>query len=604
MESHKTTSNTYIQRLVYQESRMEKLKKKMLVISIARFVLFFTAAILTYFALTSNPDHLGWIIILLVISFLILMKYHAKLFHKNKYIQKYIELIKDEIDALEGNLEKFEDGGIYILNDKQEVHFTIDLDVFGKDSLFQHINRTVSLGGSRMLAHLLKYPEKSREKILNRQKAIAELSENIDFRQGFAATGKTVKEQAGEYKQLADWLTRKDVLLNNNFFKILIIIVPIINLTLIGLASFSVIEWIFSGFSLLSTLLFVGFYQKRINLIHQMVSRKVYILEKYKFLLKKIEQESFSSDLLKDLKEKLHNNGKTSVEITHQLSKILGALDNRLNILAGVLLNAVFIWDIQQIIRLERWKANYGKDLVVWFSVISKFDALMSFANFKYNNPEYIFPELAEEYFVMDGKNLRHPLMKIEECVPNDILLSQAGCFMVVTGANMAGKSTLLRTIGINMLLGMNGSVVSASYFRFFPADIASSLRVNDSLKKNTSYFYAEIKRLEYIINQLKSEKKVFVLLDEILRGTNSRDKEQGSKALLKQLLTLNASGLIATHDLNLAHLSEEFGNKISNQCFEVEVSGNELVFDYKLRNGTAKNLSATFLMKKMGITV
>jgi DNA mismatch repair ATPase MutS len=194
--------------------------------------------------------------------------------------------------------------------------------------------------------------------------------------------------------------------------------------------------------------------------------------------------------------------------------------------------------------------------------------------------------------------------MNYNQCVPNDIKISNIPFFQVVTGANMAGKSTWLRTVGTNLLLAMMGSVVNAKAFKFAPVNIATSLHTADSLMKNESYFYSELLRLQEIINLMHEGKPVFVLLDEILKGTNSGDKEAGSIALLKQLIDLKSYGIIATHDLNLAKITDQYQQFTENCRFEAEIIDDKLFFDYKIKEGVAQNFNATFLMKKMGITL
>ncbi len=226
-----------------------------------------------------------------------------------------------------------------------------------------------------------------------------------------------------------------------------------------------------------------------------------------------------------------------------------------------------------------------------------------SFSNYHYNNPDTVFPEFQSGNFSLSAINMGHPLIKSTARVNNDIVINE-GEFLVITGANMAGKSTFLRTIVVNMILGMCGAPVCAEQFSFIPIQIFTSIRTNDSLHKNESYFYSELKRLKRVIDELKSGNNLFVVLDEILKGTNSKDKHAGSEALLKQFITLKTSGIVATHDVALGKLEESFPENIKNKCFEVDINGSQLSFDYKIRDGISKNMNATILMREMGITV
>ncbi len=267
----------------------------------------------------------------------------------------------------------------------------------------------------------------------------------------------------------------------------------------------------------------------------------------------------------------------------------------------GIILNAIFIWDIRQVYRMEQWKDTYSGDFEQWFETIGEFDALMSLANLHYNNPQWTFPQITNDnIWQMEG--IRHPLMLQNECVENSFVVGKMPFIKVITGANMAGKSTYLRSVGSNLMLAMMGAVVNAKGMSFHPIQIVSSLRTSDSLMSGESYFYAEIKRLQMIVERLRKGEKLFVLLDEILKGTNSNDKEQGSRSLLEQLIKLNTIGVIATHDLSLGNLSSIYPQTIQNQCFEVDIINDQLSFDYKIRDGVAQNMNASFLLKKMGI--
>jgi len=262
------------------------------------------------------------------------------------------------------------------------------------------------------------------------------------------------------------------------------------------------------------------------------------------------------------------------------------------------------LWDILQARRLDAWRNTYKNDVEEWFELIARFDALNSLAGFWYNRPDFIVPEPREKQFVLEATNCGHPLLKAETRVDNPVSFNGWKNFIIVTGANMAGKSTYLRTIAVNFVMAMAGAPVCAQQFVFSPASIFTGIRTRDNLLENESYFFAELKRLKAIIDSLQAGSKLFIILDEILKGTNSKDKQQGSKALLRQLIRFDSSGLIATHDLTLGELINDYPVNIRNKRFEVEIKNEELVFDYKLKDGISQNLNATFLMKKMGITI
>ncbi|HQY12214.1 MAG TPA: MutS family DNA mismatch repair protein, partial [Ferruginibacter sp.] len=251
---------------------------------------------------------------------------------------------------------------------------------------------------------------------------------------------------------------------------------------------------------------------------------------------------------------------------------------------------------------LEKWKQQNKENVMHWFESLGSFEAVSSLATLSFNHPDWCFPVFVEQDFFMEGKQVGHPLIPVEKRVNNPVKIDKAGELMLVTGSNMAGKSTYLRSIGINTILAMAGAPVCAGYFCLSPVQIISSMRIADNLEESTSTFYAELKKLKTIIDKVNNNEKVFILLDEILRGTNSLDRHTGSVALIKQLIKKNASGIIATHDVELAKMKTEFPSNILNHHFDVQVNKDELYFDYRLKEGICTSLNASILMKKIGI--
>jgi DNA mismatch repair ATPase MutS len=274
-----------------------------------------------------------------------------------------------------------------------------------------------------------------------------------------------------------------------------------------------------------------------------------------------------------------------------------------LNILVALLLNILFLYDIQVWLRLGRWKARNKIAVASWFEALCELDALSSLSVYAFNNADTVtYPEVAEEAFTFEAKEMGHPLLHPGTRVCNTVAFSGAPRVLVVTGANMAGKSTFLRTLSVNLILAMNGAPVCAKAFRFTPCDILSSIKIQDSLSNHESYFYAELVRIREIIEHLQANPRTLVVLDEILRGTNTRDKQTGSRGLLEKLISLNAIAIVATHDLTLGELETTYPGTVLNHCFEVELKGDQLIFDYQLKPGISQKLNASYLMRKMGI--
>lgn len=267
-----------------------------------------------------------------------------------------------------------------------------------------------------------------------------------------------------------------------------------------------------------------------------------------------------------------------------------------------LIINPVLLWNVRYAVKVESWTLNNKENIQVWFDAIARFDTLVSWAVFAFNHPDYVYPGTADK-FIFKGSALGHPLLHRDICVRNDVDISSTPYFMVITGANMAGKSTYLRTIGINHTLACAGAPVCAQSLVFYPGRLVTNLRTADSLADNESYFFAELKRLKMIIDRLQSGEELFIILDEILKGTNSVDKQKGSLALMKQLISLDGNGIIATHDLLLGQLEKEYPDNVKNYRFEADITNEHLSFTYKMREGIAENMNATFLMKQMGIT-
>ncbi len=601
MQNQEEVRKQYLSYQAQEQSSLAKAKQQIFWISVFRLIAFLALIIITYWLFQHDSGYTFYGFGGGLIVFLILVKVHARFFQKKRLIENRLRVIEDELRALDGNYSAFADGQRYMHRSKD---YAYDLDIFGPDSLFQKCNRTTTIGGSGVLANWFNFSEQNTVTIHAKQEAVQEFAQLFELRLNFRAQGLMLDEEKGEYRSLIRWMNEKDLFHGNPIFQILIWIASIINISSISLYFMGFIGGNIPSFSLLISLMIVGFYTKKINVIHQSVGSKVKLLTKYVNLFEIVEQEKFKSSELIQLQAKLGTNQQSASGKIKKLSKILSALDTRLNVFAGILMNAIFLWDILQVLRMEKWKAAHKSELIIWFTALSNFDAYNGLATLSFNHPNWVFPKLSDQDFELIAEDLKHPLMQDDECVGNEFSIPSRPHIKVITGANMAGKSTFLRSLGTNMLLAMMGAPVSAKSFTLNPIEIISSIRTKDSLAKNESYFYAEIKRLEVIINRLKKGERLFVFLDEILKGTNSKDKEQGSKALLKQLIELKAVGVIATHDLNLGVISQDFKSYVENQCFEVEIHDGGLHFDYKIRPGIAQNLSATYLMKQMGITL
>ncbi len=558
-----------------------------------RFILGFTTLILVYNAIVNATTLKIVFIALLILGFAVLVYFFRKSKAKIQRLNLLVEINKIEIEFLESNTTPFTDG----IEFEPENHpYCSDIDVLGKNSLYQHLNRTESQAGKRKLAEtLLFFSEK--EKIQKRQKAIAELNDLIDWRQQFTVACKLGKDEPKVISTINTW--QNQTLKIDKILRIGAYILPIICVA--SLLLYFVVQDPF--YLKITGVLFAFNLSFSSPVIRKIMKELKYSGElgtqfkSYSEIIHQIEIQDFESELLNELKSNLNHSNKNASVTLNELGTIFNHLENIANLPVLLIANGFFCFHVHQYRKLVNWKKNNTINLSNWINLIGDFEELNSFANFKFNNPEYVFPHLANS---LSFDTIHHPLLKKTIAVGNSIDFSNQG-FTILTGSNMSGKSTFLRTIGIGMVLSNSGSVVSAKEVSYLPIPFIATMRLSDSLSDATSYFYAEVKRLNQIIQNLE-KKPYFVLLDEILRGTNSDDKLEGTLGVVKKLARMNTNGMIATHDLAVCELSKEFPEQLINRCFEVELLENDLQFDYTLREGVCKNKSATFIMRKMGV--
>jgi hypothetical protein len=597
----------------------QKLRYKGRIIALIRgilFIAFITSLIVLW---KYGALYLSFSFVLLL-AFLILVKYSVSVNSRIRHLNELIKINQDEISGLKGDYSVFQPGNEFVVPNHP---YSFDLDIFGDGSVFQLLNRSCTAGGASLLARLLNSNDINSTTIIERQEAIKEIAPLLGWRQNFNATGNIVleadeldnkqwlqqnkKSYSGETKfhdEMIDWLKSPFYYVNKKLLKYVLLILPVVSVILFTLMLAGVVPIL--GFILFGIfqLFLVGLNLKRINRIHAQIGRKAQILKKYGSLLELIQQQDFKSTYLQRINSISGINDKTASKSLKQLQSLASALDSRLNILISVVANAYLLFDLQLVYRIENWRQTHEKMLIEWLDLIYQFDALSSLATFAYNNPTYCFPKITEGEFKIEMYQAGHPLIQQEVRISNDLKIEGDKQLLVITGANMAGKSTFLRTVGVNLILAMAGSAVCAGKFNLCPVKMHTSIRTTDSVQKSESYFFAELKRLKMIIDRMQAGEKLFIIVDEMLRGTNSKDKHLGSQAFIEQLIRLNASGLLATHDIGLGELAENYPENVKNYRFEVEIKDNELIFDYKLKNGISQNLNATFLMKKMGITL
>lgn len=538
--------------------------------------------------------YLFYFLPLVLVGFVLLVRKHATLFDEKVHLENLIRIQTEELLTLEGDFSHNTSGSTFI-----NVHhpYTHDLDIFGEGSLFQYLNRANTRTGKTILADRLSKRPDTVDEVLLRQQAARELGLKPDFRQEVQSQSFHIDEQPHDHAQLEQWLRQPSLIYGRPAYKIVLTAFPLITLALVvtaffvdGLTGYAVfaagLQWVF-----------LGFHFKKLNAFHEYISHKKNTLQKYAKILYHIRKESFSSPLM----EALNGRALQADEKVRQLASLMSAFDARLNIMTSLFVNSVLLYDLQCVYRLEKWKSQNADNLMDWIDAVHQTEALCSVGTFVFNHPSFSFPAI-NTHQKLAAIELGHPLIKEKTRVTNDVRLDREQSIMIITGANMAGKSTFLRSLGVNVVLALLGAPVCAKEFECPLIDIRSGMRTADSLKENQSYFYAELDRLKSIMDELREGKPLLILLDEILKGTNSTDKQAGSIALVRQLTHHPCIALIATHDLALGELEQVHPGKVVNYSFEPNIENDQLSFDYKLKRGIAQKMNATFLMEKMGI--
>lgn len=580
----------YKNRLNVDNTLIETLSKKIRRLSNIRIFSFLAAFTLLF--LFANHNRIIWLIfsVFFVILLVVAIAVHDKMYRHRHYVRNRIAILQNEIDAIGLNVKTYANGENY----KKKLLFADDLDLFGEKSLFHLLNRCSTPEGETRLAETLTTGFFDAILIRQQQKAIAELNTKHELRIELLTCLFDSKDEIAPIK--LDENTMNAAAFSSKFYHIIVWIFPVlILLSLVYL--FATLQYI--PMMLLGTCGFVLTLSKtaKINKLADEISGLKHRFETWAIVMQQFADENFNSERLIEMQQFAKE---SSTQFDH-LSRISKRFDRRSNMLWAFLSNFLFLNDFILVRQLINWKKQYAKRLPLWIDTLAQLEVLLSYASFATNNPGYVYPQIAET-FQLKSEQLAHPLIARQKNVKNDLQLSINPRFMLVTGSNMSGKSTWLRTVGVNVLLAQAGAPVNAKSFVWKPMKVLSSLRQSDSLSENTSLFMNELKQLKHILSEVETGKNCLVLLDEILRGTNSDDKYSGSYALVKRLTQTNSIVLMATHDLKLSELEQELPNELINYCFESVLENKELTFDYKIRKGVAVNRNATWLMKKMEI--
>ncbi|OAQ39896.1 DNA mismatch repair protein MutS [Pedobacter psychrophilus] len=591
----------YLQQKTKLESEIKALKKLINQYSFARLILFGIDILLIYLFFNQGITILILVVVLSLIGFMFLVKKQVKHQSELKFLSIKKLLVENEINIKSNKINIYNNGEGFC---NPQHPYTDDLDIFGAHSLFEYINRSATNESQNILANFLKSTS-TKTQIEERQIAIEELAdkyeESLNFRTRLFDIDKSEIITIKTF--FSDFLPNKLEFLNSKFINILILITPVLSVGVLILSIiFNGLIWNIFGLILLLSGVCYMFYKQKIDQIHEQIGKSVNGLEHYAENIKWIENEEWKSNLLNQLKSSIKKTELISQEI-FSLSKILNSLNSRLNPIVGLFLNLFFQWDLRTLKRLSKWEAKNKSEIINAFEVLVNFEALISLATFSSNHSNWVYPKILNQYH-FQSEAIGHPLINENSRIDNDFQLAKNITVDVITGSNMAGKSTFLRTVGINMVLSYAGAKVCAKNMETSIFSLISYMRIKDSLANQTSTFKAEIDRLKMILDFTQSHQNSFVLIDEMLRGTNSKDKYLGSKVFIKKLIAQNTPGFIATHDLQIAELEKEFPTQLRNFHFDITIGNQEMFFDYKIKNGECKTFNASILLKAIGIEI
>ncbi len=575
-------------------------KSKSRNLSIARVFVFLVLATALVFLL-----HKGFFLLFsigFILSFLAfgaLIRYHNRINREQLLYENLAQINLDEVARQKLKLDAFEAGEDYL---KHEHPFSYDLDIFGKHSLFQLISRCTTSIGKDMLAHDLQHHQNP-EGIKARQAAIKELASETDWRQELEALGRShISDDQSNLTKFFDWLKKSPsirYLPQLSLLSVCIWIVFAITFYFIFIGQISFL-WLFA-FNVLA-LIFLGPKMKVISDTTIALTKAKNQLDAVHALIEHIEKKKFRGDYLGNLQQQFREGSHIASQSIGKLIGVVDLLNNRGNNLY-LLANSFLLFDFFLLHKAEKWRLAYAVQIENWFQTIGKFEILLSYSAFAFANPDYAFPEISKTNFTFSGRAIGHPLIDAKKRVSNDFQMSGKGTISLITGSNMAGKSTFLRSLGINLVLAQVGAPVCAAALSISPCMVFTSMRTKDNLEENISTFYAELIRINSLLKNINEKTPSFFLLDEILKGTNSHDRHIGALAIMKQLNQSNAFGLVSTHDVELNELTSELKN-FKNFSFHSTMKDGKLLFDYKLWEGPCLNFNAIELMKKMGISI
>ncbi len=565
-----------------------------------RLLTFLAGVGATTFLFISSEPLLGVLSLsVFLAAFIFLVVRHKRLSYEMERLGCKAQVNRMYMERMRSGWMEFDDSGLEFVN--KDNSFTGDLDIFGPKSLFQRISVAKTHYGRIKLKELLEEPEKSITAIKQRQGAVKELSERLDFCQELQSEGMLARGVSHDPEKLLAYAEDQTARFKNKRIINLFYILP-------GAFFLTLVLWLFGA----SVPLFVPLLLLTVQMIifaagfikNSEIVNMVYGLKKhlgaYGSLLRLIEQQQFKDEYLSGLRQELYSGKESASESLKKLESIANAVDVKYSTVLYFILNAALLWDYHCVFALEEWKELYGGHIRDWLITVGRVEALSSLTVIGHMYPHWTYPTFAQTGLRFEATSLGHPLIPNDSCVRNDFKIDRGTC--VITGSNMSGKTTLLRTVGINLVLAYAGAPVFAQKLECAVMDIFTSMRVHDDLGSGISTFYAELLRIKMIIDHSRRKLPMIYLIDEIFMGTNSADRIIGARSVLKNLSKSWIIGMISTHDHELCDLEQENNVNVENYHFVETYANNEILFDYKLRPGRSRTANAKYLMKMVGI--
>lgn len=589
-------ADEYARRLKQREAMVSRYEAIHVRLGNIRLAIAVIAAALAWESLKQHQLSPWWLLLPFLI-FVIVAAFHSRVLHRRNIAQRAVTFYKRGLARIEDRwVGQGETGERF--SDPHHV-YAADLDLFGRGSLFELLSTVRTRMGEETLAKWLLAPANIRE-ISQRHSAVRELREQLDLREDLAVLGPD-SSVGIDAEQLLRWGEGPTQMKPPWFAKL--------SAVLAVLAIAAALAWGYWGLAspliLILAIESIVRYRFRhaiddILLSSEHVARDLSLLSD---LLARVERQVFSAPRLKSLQQQLLSNGVSSSHAIARLRTIINFSDSRDNLIVKVL-DIPLMYSVQVAFAAERWRRAHGNALRSWVDAIGEIEALLALGTYSYEHPSDPLPEFIEGEPCFDAKDIRHPLIPSGTCVPNNVCLRAGTRVLLVSGSNMSGKSTLLRSVGINTVLAMAGAPVRAQYLRLTALHAGASIRINDSLQQGSSRFYAEITRLRKLFDLAGQNPTLLFLLDELLQGTNSSDRRIGAEGVIRALLNRGAIGLVTTHDLALAEIGAALNGHMQNVHFQEDFETGQISFDYKLRDGVVTKSNGLALMRSIGLEV